>query len=290
MTHALLHSLESLSLPGRDTVPNEDRCGTGPASAFVVDGAGGLGDNITDTGEGSDAAWLAELARRHFKDMGSQDAVGQTVHAINTDAGKQIRDALGEAPLDAWRQPVAGFLLVRAEAHGLAAYGLGDCVLFATDAADQAMRYSPMPDHYEHEGEAARAAIKAGSTLSAGVSLTSQGTMLTREEAWRARYNTAGGPLWTLGIAPEAANHLRREPLDLSSPVTGLLCTDGFAALVDRYGRYTTAGLVDAARTHGLAALGQELRSIEHHEDPDGLRYPRMKQSDDATAVLFEVS
>jgi hypothetical protein len=74
-----------------------------------------------------------------------------------------------------------------------------------------------------------------------------------------------------------------------SLPATGLLCTDGFAALCDQYGRYSPADLVAAAKSQGLKALLAELRHVERTEDPDGLLYPRFKISDDATALLFEV-
>jgi hypothetical protein len=67
------------------------------------------------------------------------------------------------------------------------------------------------------------------------------------------------------------------------------LCSDGFAALCDQYGRYDPGALVHKATTDGLKSLMRELRQIERTEDPDGQRYPRFKVSDDATVVLFEI-
>jgi hypothetical protein len=47
--------------------------------------------------------------------------------------------------------------------------------------------------------------------------------------------------------------------------------------------------LFAAAEGRGLAALAGELRSIEA-ADPEGVRFPRFKRSDDATALLLRVA
>jgi len=44
-----------------------------------------------------------------------------------------------------------------------------------------------------------------------------------------------------------------------------------------------------AAMDKGLAVLGEELRAIEAG-DAGGDRFPRFKKSDDATALLIEVT
>lgn len=67
-----------------------------------------------------------------------------------------------------------------------------------------------------------------------------------------------------------------------------LLMTDGFAALVDSYGAYDAASLMEAVWAHGLAALAAELRGIEQ-ADSACTRYPRFKVSDDATALWLRI-
>ena len=56
------------------------------------------------------------------------------------------------------------------------------------------------------------------------------------------------------------------------------------------YDAYDPAGLVRAARDKGLAAMVAELRRFEREIDPDGLSYPRYKQSDDTTALLVRIA
>ena len=90
-------------------------------------------------------------------------------------------------------------------------------------------------------------------------------------------------------MAPGLTAAGRRVRLDLARPAHLVLASDGFAALVDRYGALTPGGLVQAALDRGLAALGVELRAIEA-ADADGQRHPRFKPSDDATALLLRLT
>jgi len=285
---ASLRVIDSLSLQGHQSKPNEDRCGWTGGRVFVIDGATGVGGDMMDSQEGSDAAWLAQKAKERLDQHDDSDPA-DLVRQINTEAGAAFR-AAARGLDEPWRQPTASLYMVRLSADRVTAAGLGDCVLFTINSAGETARQSPMTDHHDLEAATARAALRAGATLVDGASITAAGTMLERERALRARYNTAGGPIWTLGIAPEAADHVRVEPVAVASPLRGLLCTDGFAALVDRYQRYLVAGLIETAFAKGLEMLGDELRAIEHEEDPDGRLYPRMKRSDDATAVLFEIT
>lgn len=48
--------------------------------------------------------------------------------------------------------------------------------------------------------------------------------------------------------------------------------------------------MIRAASERGLTTLMAELRQIEREEDPDGQKFPRFKVSDDATALLFEIT
>lgn len=290
MPSASLHIVESLSLPGHASKPNEDRCGSTAKSAFVIDGATGLGDSFLASDQGSDTAWLAGHAQRELaSDEADRHPAADLVRRINHKTAQHVAKHSASQPPERWNLPVASFLMVRLEDNALTCHGLGDCVLFLAASDRTSLRHSPMPDNHENEMAGARAAIRQNGGLQPGVSLSDSGTEQVRQRTIRARFNTAGGPLWTLGTSPEAATHIDTAIVHDGRPSRGIVCTDGFAALVDRYHRYSACGLVEAARTHGLAALGEELRRIEYEEDPDGLRYPRMKRSDDATAVLFEV-
>jgi hypothetical protein len=112
-----------------------------------------------------------------------------------------------------------------------------------------------------------------------------------REEflpALRASRNSVNRPGGDWLFAPDVAcaGHAKEARVAAAPDSRLLLASDGFLALASDYGRYSPETLFAAAAERGLAALGEELRAIEAG-DPEGLRYPRFKRSDDATALLL---
>lgn len=287
MTH--LRILDSITDRGDPRRPNEDASGGAANCAFVIDGATGLGENIIDESE-SDAAWLAKFAAVTFEeDALAGCAVAGSVSKINERVARIIQDLTDTTPAEPWNLPVAGFQMIRVEKSAIVSYGLGDCRLFLQDAAGATHSLSAIEGGAEAEQEEARRAVAHAGGLARFKSLSEEPEIRAELRRRRALYNTKDGPVWTLGANPEAASHIVSHPLPAALPAHGLLCTDGFAALVDLYGRYDAATLVERARTDGLVPLLAELRAVEQREDPDGLAYPRFKVSDDATAVLFEI-
>lgn len=284
----LLRILDSLSDPGSSSRQNEDEVGWNASVAFVIDGATGLGGEAL-LGTGSDAAWLAGFARRTFeRDIDATVSIAAVVRALNEHVAWQVAEAAAGATVEAWALPTASFQLVRLEGPNLIAYGLGDCRLFLS-GADGAL-FETNEAFSEAETRAARRAVAEAGGLAAWRSLAEAPAVREALRQSRARHNQPGGAVWTLGCAPEAADHLTVQRLAPALPARGLLCSDGFSAIADKYGRYDGATLIRAASDRGLAALMAELRRIEREEDPDGQTFPRFKVSDDATALLFEVT
>jgi len=93
---------------------------------------------------------------------------------------------------------------------------------------------------------------------------------------------------WLFAPDIACADHAREARVTALADSPILLASDGFLALATDYGRYSLEALFDAAVKRGLAVLGEELRAVEA-ADPEGLRYPRFKRSDDATALLLAV-
>lgn len=283
-----LRILDSLTDPGDVSRANEDAVGGSSSAAFVIDGATGLGGRSL-LGPTSDAAWLAAFAKSHFEaQAGPATPVADVVRALNDRVARMIAEAAGAEPVEAWALPTASFQLARMEGSDLAIYSLGDCRLFLLGADGTAFETSE--EYSKAEGESARRAVMQAGGLRAWRSLAEEPTVREALRRSRARHNQPGGRVWTLGSVPEAASHLAMQRLTPALPARGLLATDGFSALVDKYGRYDAAGLIKAASEQGLATLMAELRRIEREEDPDGQTYPRFKVSDDATALLFEIT
>lgn len=283
--------LDSITVAGSEDRTNEDAFGAHNDAAFVIDGATCLGDNIV-TGEiGSDAAWLAEFCRVHFLEMLTDgETTKDIVEKTNALVGHLISYLTSGQTVPNWQLPVASFQMLRLVDGQLVSFGLGDCVAYVMDRSGETKTISPLGDHGVEEMERAKQAILRAGGLKTDASLLDDKPLLEIERALRATYNTAGGPLWTLGTASDAAHHMHEQSISALDGATALLCTDGFSALVNKYQRYTPMALIQKAKTDGLTSLVDELRDIEQREDPHGQIYPRLKPSDDATAVLVELS
>jgi hypothetical protein len=71
-------------------------------------------------------------------------------------------------------------------------------------------------------------------------------------------------------------------PIDTLS--SALLLSDGASRLVDRFELATWPEAVNLARESGPSAIIDQVRDTERI-DPEGLRWPRGKSRDDATAA-----
>lgn len=288
-----LKILDSLSKPGAPGRYNEDCMGWTKSACFVLDGATGLGGDRLTSHPGSDAAWLSEMASNRFTALcASGQYTTDIVRKINCDVAAFLAAETGPGPVEDWSYPVAGFEMLRLVGDRLEISGLGDCVLYMVNAEGAAFSHTPLPEFSDAERELAKAVIARSGGLTGVQSMIEEPLARASEKQLRASYNKPGSPVWTLGREPGAADHVSfaEVPAEFpgAGPLHGLLCSDGFSALVDRYAAYTAAQLVSAARERGLAALYAELRRIEA-DDPDGHAFPRFKPSDDATAILFSV-
>jgi hypothetical protein len=97
--------------------------------------------------------------------------------------------------------------------------------------------------------------------------------------------NRPGG-YWVAGSDPNAAGEARAGVLDSSTVRRCAVLTDGVTRLVE-FGVWSWARLIDSLDRDGPAAVVDEVRKVES-TDPDAVRWPRYKRSDDATAILVQ--
>lgn len=280
--------LDAISDPGNPAKANEDRFGHNDACAFVIDGATGLGDRQYMPEAGSDAAWIASRFADGFeRRIGRDTAISNVARDISLDARKAFTEGHADVPRYAW--PLCAFAMVHADNNGLAFYGLGDSCLFLLQDDGTASLHMALPGAYAREQAHARSHIARTGGITKGGGALGDAETLAALRQHRESQNTPGG-IWTLGLVPEAADHLFHERLPVKDRAHALVCSDGLADLVVLYAAYDAASLVRAAIDKGLGALVEELRRLEREIDPEGLRYPRFKQSDDTTAILLELS
>ncbi len=280
--------LDTISDPGKADRPNEDRFGFNPDAAFVLDGATGLGDRQFMEGHGSDAAWMAEFgATRLGERLDGVVDVAETVRGISSEARDTFHAVAGEQPRYAW--PSCSLTGLRRTPTGFEYFGLGDSCLYLLHDNGRGDFVIPIPGAYEWEQLAAQKHIeRAGGIGSSGSAVGDPDTLEDLRKG-RSRHNTTESNVWTFGMVPEAADRLYRQPVEITGGATAILCSDGLADLVALYKIYDPAGLVRRAETEGLLPLVEELRRFEREIDPDGLRFPRFKQSDDTTAILLRL-
>jgi hypothetical protein len=286
---ARLQLVDRLELPG-GTV-NEDRAGTARfercAAAWVIDGATGLADREYVPAGPTDAAWLAERLSCYLTSCDPRGiATPRYFAGIVTAIAAEYRAQVPETdPVPPYARPSAAAMWLSLSRDRLLTAWQGDCRAVVA-MQEEIIVLNPSDDMPWEDGinEVVRRRVAASGDRGATLVETLSGPLRER----RSRLNQPGG-YWMLGIDPRAAAHLDERNIALSGPARVLLASDGLWRLVDHFRRYDAAGLLAAASTRGLAALGAELRALED-ADPDCREVPRVKPYDDATGLLIEVS
>jgi serine/threonine protein phosphatase PrpC len=282
---AHIQVIEGLSIPGTVGKENDDALGSTGSIAFVLDGATGLGDAPLMAGA-SDAAWVARAAREFLLRRGE----GHDLRRILTEVGQGILTRFEaerlRAPQARYEWPWATVSLIGVEAGRLNIAYVGDSRILIETAGDEVHNFGINPSRTAFETRIAAKMIAARKGEALGIE-SIRATVLADLRRARDTVNTPNG-FWMLGADPAVGANATVTSIALDGPATVLLATDGFYALVEDYKRYGDRELIATAQTMGLAILARELRRIED-DDPNGVRYPRMKKSDDATALLVRV-
>jgi hypothetical protein len=276
--------LDSLTLPGNPSKPNDDAMAHDEHAAVVFDGATGLGENLMPGN--SDAAWLATFgSRRLMAHLRDGDAPKDAARAAMEDARKSYEALRRRAPKERWEIPYASLMLACANAKGANMLWFGDCAALVKrpDAPVEIVGVAFDARTLE-SSRVAKLAAKHGLSPAAGINRPEYLEALRKA---RSHTNTDKGH-WIFAPDPAGADHASEQKITAPMGTVFLLCSDGFLALASDYGRYTPETLIAAAQSKGLKTLGEELRAVEA-DDPDGTKFPRFKTSDDATALLVKL-
>ncbi|MEG8040688.1 protein phosphatase 2C domain-containing protein [Sphingomonas sp. LR60] len=267
--------IQSLSLCGDVATPNDDRAGSTVDRAWVIDGATDLSPPGLLGAQGG-AAWLAATADAAFA-TASDGALHETCAHVFATVETRYAAQRQRAPEGPWEWPRAAFAAVQLVDDMLEVAWAADCAVLHA-SGDTVAWCTPAPDRTRESAQAA--------SLGPGVGATKLRTpaVLADRRAARAR---PGQRAMSIDAA-ESARAMEMTRVAVARGDDLLLMSDGMAALIDSYAAYDAAGLVAVMRSHGLAALAQELRAIER-SDAACRRYPRFKASDDATALWVRV-
>lgn len=280
-----LQVIDSLSIPGSVERENDDAMGATGSLAFVLDGVTSLSDLPLLPGR-SDAAWVARVARDLL--LKAQDAASSDLRGLVREVATDIKHAFetqsSRPPVARHELPWTTLSLIGVEPGRLLTCYVGDSRILVETGDDRIHSIGRTPSRGAYEAQLAAKMLSAGKGI--GVDALRQ-TVAEELRLERERVNTPEG-YWLLGADPAVSDHLFMASMVLDGPAIALLATDGFYALVEDYHAFDDRELLATAQTIGLEALGGQLRRIED-ADPWGKRFPRMKKSDDATALLVRV-
>jgi hypothetical protein len=284
---ARIQVIEGLSLPGSPERVNEDALGAGTSIAFVLDGVTALADTPIMPGK-SDAAWASHAARELLIAHEGTPDVAKLVGDVGRDIAARFAAERLREPVARYELPWTTLSMIRVTEGRLDVAFVGDSRVLVETSDDDVHNFGLHPSRSALETKLAEKMIAARKGLGPTLGAESmRATVLPDLRRSRDTVNTPQG-FWLLGADEAVGAHVVVKSVPLTGPATVLLVTDGFYALVEDYKRYGDRELIATAQTLGLSILGRELRHIED-DDPDGAKYPRMKKSDDATALLVRV-
>jgi serine/threonine protein phosphatase PrpC len=279
-----LTCIDSLTLPGDPAKPNEDSFAVASVAACVFDGATGLGERLMP-GK-SDAQWIAQFGARRFRahaEAGEGD-IRDWLRAAAAETEKSYKALRKREAVENYEIAYASAVMVAPEGDFLHVLWFGDCAALLQDQGGRLVLLGDTMDKREGERKRVVHLTEPDGPGPAAAGVRDQ--FLPALRAARNHVNT--GDEWLFAPDIRCADHVKQARVKIAAGMNVLLASDGFLALSSDYDRYTPEGLFAAAQAHGLAGLGEELRAIES-ADPDGLKFPRFKRSDDATAILLAI-
>jgi len=265
---------------------NEDLIGQGHCSLWVLDGATGLAREPLLPGR-SIARWFVEAVDKHLIETEDPEDIPNWIQCALCRVRDDFSSLVPKPPADHYEFPSAGLALLTVRDSEVSFSVLGDCRILVQrlDGRIDTLLGSPRIEALDEEVVSSMVEVQRTGVLDYREVRRRVLPLLRRN---RALMNRPDG-YWVLGLEPEAARHLTTQSLPKQEVNRALLVSDGFYRLVDTFQRFSDRELVEAAASLGLKELFSNLRCLEAR-DPNCLHYPRLKPSDDASAILVQVS
>ena len=255
-------------------------------AAWVFDGVTGInGRNLFPAG--SDAGWLVTKAHEHLlrlagPDLPLRDILFNLVQALIVDFNTASEGL--DIPHD-YDPPAACLILVKRYGPEWKALRLGDsCLLARSNGGAHAILAASPNNAFDHWLSTEAAKRRDAGVLDIKALHAEFHPQLLQGRKLR---NTPGG--YSILEANPSATEFA-EYLDLGTPETVLLCTDGYYRAVDHYALHSDESLLKASsESDGPDRVLRDIRALEA-SDPDCQKYLRFKPADDATAVVLQKS
>ncbi|MEQ8398958.1 SpoIIE family protein phosphatase [Thalassobaculum sp.] len=275
----MLTVLDQANDPGKGR-DSEDRVGhrMDEGIAWVLDGATDVCATRLFPNAPSDAFWFADAADELLRGLpkgAATDVVGALIDGLRERVERRTGRAIVDIPPGDMPSAALTWICLNPQSEQFTLASYPDCttiVLPPTGAGFAVEREAPLLD----EQAQARALIGAGADIPA--MLRAQRALMNRPD---------GYPV--LSVHRQAVPRLDIRQVTAPPGTRVLLCTDGFFRLTDMYALYTADALIRAALDGGLSRLIERLRSFEA-DAGENVRFGRFKTSDDAAALLLQVT
>lgn len=262
---------------------NEDAAGINEYGAWLLDGATGLSGTVL-TNEKSDARWYTQrwdnyLAYSLKENLSLMEIIANGISYISAEFDKAIK----YKPCSKLDYPSSSVTVLKWHERYIEYFSLGDSPMIIQIKDD----FKEITD---------KKVLALDKKVFDAMNIVIQKNNIS---AWKAKsiimpmikehrmlYNTEGG-YWILGFDKRAVSKASQGIIEVTEPTKILMASDGFSALVDKYHAIDKKDFISQVEEKGLYMLYDYLRTIEN-EDDCGIRYPRYKKSDDASAIFFE--
>jgi hypothetical protein len=264
---------QTATRPGRDDKPNEDYAGALPASAVLLDGAGGPSEMPSGCVHGT-PWYVRQLGARLLADMETtpeRDLPGILAEGIRT-----VSDLhRGTCDLSAPGTPASVVVMARARGNDLEYLVLGDSTIVIDAGGEVAVVTDRRIDAVATVERKAMEALPTGTP-------EHQAARIRFVSLQREMRNQPGG-YWTASTDPRAADKAITGSVPLPSVRRAALLSDGTTRF-NEFGLGTWSELLDLLDLSGPLEVFSRIREAEA-SDPNGSRWPRAKRCDDVAVV-----
>jgi hypothetical protein len=263
--------------PGADA--NEDHAVTTPHLVVVLDGITVPAGLATGCRHGT--PWFVQRLAGHLVAASALAPSAPLARLLSEAIARTAADHADTCDLSHPGTPASTVALLRAGADTIDHLVLSDSPV----VLDLGSRVDVVHDHrVTRTSLSERAAVLAGGgDLDSPAHVSRVATLVSAQR----RYRNRPGGHWVASACPEAADHAVTGSTPRSSVRRAAVLTDGATRLVDLFGLTDWTGLLDLLAVAGPDAVVERVRTAER-DDPDGVRHPRAKRHDDATAVYCE--
>lgn len=274
---------------GKTRKQNEDRIGDSEFGAWIIDGVTKITDYHLEGNEPNEVRWFVDKIHQALKK--NIDDLSKPISTILKNEISRIRDQfhfIAVPPIDGARTipseawPSASIIVVRVVGLSIEWFSLGDCIAYI-EAGPQAI----LVEHHESRTIQSRRIEQIKSELEkVGTNLSFQYIRKNIIEPILIEERKQKIAPRVLTLDSSSVNYAKTGSIE-TSQANMILMSDGYTRAVDIYDIFPSYhDLLQASIDSGIRGVIESIRNSER-KDSECVLYPRLKVSDDTSAILI---